>query len=104
MAFNRIRTNSRYTKASGLTGRSKRQMDVRHGQAVSINLGLNNEEKSFNQAIIDPNNSDYEFFQCDLPLQDPVAAENAYNTLGDGSDLLLKGYTEVDKIKKEPGV
>ncbi len=83
MALNRIRANVRYTKSSGMATWSRDQMSVRFDQAVVIKPGLNNEEQPRNEVVDE--DVDHEIFRCDLPLQDEVAAEDAFATLTDAS-------------------
>ena len=83
MSLHRIRARIRFTNSSGLATWARDQMAVRHGQAVHINEGLENEEPKYNETFTA--GPDHTGFRCDLPLMDAAHAQDAFNTLTAGS-------------------
>ena len=79
MSLHRVRAHVRL--GGGLATWARDQMAVRHGQAVHINEGLDNEEPKRNEVV------DGDLFICDLPLMNEAHAIDAYNTLTSASVL-----------------
>ena len=81
--LHRLKSRLVFPKSSGMATWARDQMAVRHGQAVHINEGEDNEEPKYND-ITDYGN-DLQEVKCDLPLLDENHAIDAYNTLTDAS-------------------